>query len=153
MIEYYVWESLDARGGRMRRRSKILVSAVFVSLVLLTSFLALRLIRLIQNIEYIELNPPDEVNASKFLYHSEAWNRVFQNVSSIPEFWNATIPSRLAGKSISAIAQMYFAEVYVNNAQYAYCHISVSSLFSQALNRTFRQMGFKVCPVVFAHAS
>jgi hypothetical protein len=100
--------------------------------------------------KYLEVLPPAEVYYSRFLNHSEAWNRVFGNVSTIKEFWNTTIPSSLSGKSIPQIAQMYGAEVYVNDPEYATCHIRVSKLNYQALNETLAHLGFYVRDVVSA---
>ena len=96
----------------------------------------------------IEVTPPVQVYDNKFLCHPEAWNSVFQNVSSIPEFWSATIPTSLAEKSIPEIAQMFGANVYANNAEYAYCYIAVPENNYGALNQTLTELGFDVKDVV-----
>jgi hypothetical protein len=93
---------------------------------------------------YLEVVPPLEVYWSKFLYHPEAWNEIFKNVSSITEFWNATVPLGLAGRSIPQIAQIFGAKVYVNDPEYAACQIRVPKVSCQALNETLAHLGFYV---------
>ncbi|MCJ7422857.1 hypothetical protein MUP01_01120 [Candidatus Bathyarchaeota archaeon] len=81
---------------------------------------------------------------SKFLHHPEAWNRVYENVSTIPEYWNATVPSYLADKSIPQVAALFLGKASGSNSEYAYCFISVPRITSQALNRTLTQLGFTI---------
>lgn len=94
----------------------------------------------------VEVSPPFEVYDSEFLYHPESWNKVIQNVSTIPDFWNATIPENLQNKALSQIAQMFSAQVSHSDADYAYCYISVPKAKCQALNQTLMQIGFNVEP-------
>ena len=87
---------------------------------------------------FLEVSPPLEVYHSEFLHHPEAWNEVFGNVSSIPRFWNSTVNSESAGRSVSEIAAMLEANVYVNDPEYAFCHISVPEEFPRAKPDTDR---------------
>jgi len=100
---------------------------------------------------FLEVSPPLEVYHSEFLHHPEAWNEVFGNVSSIPRFWNSTVNSESAGRSVSEIAAMFEANVYVNDSEYAFCHISVPEESFQGLNRTLTELGFDVRNAVLMH--
>jgi hypothetical protein len=115
----------------------VLIVSIVISLLLYRNFH--------RKVEYIliEVLPPETVY-EKFVYHSEAWEKVFENVSSIPEFWNATIPSNLADRSIPEIAAMFGGEVNLNDSEYAFCYISVPKKNCQALNQTLTGIGFTV---------
>jgi hypothetical protein len=91
----------------------------------------------------LEVTPP-EIAYEKFVYHPEAWTKVFENISSIPEFWNATIPSNLANKSIPEIVAMFGGNVFGSYPEYAFCYISVPKKNCQALNQTLTEIGFTV---------
>jgi len=115
----------------------VLIVSIVVSLLLYQNFC--------RKVEYIliEVLPPETVY-ERFVYHAEAWEKVFENVSSVPEFWNATIPSNLADRSIPEIAAMFGGEVNVNDSEYAFCYISVPKKNCQALNQTLTGIGFTV---------
>lgn len=135
----------------MKNHWKILIvlAAVFSSFMM--GFLVSNLANRSEDEEsslYIQ-NP---INVSKiFLHHPEAWNKVFMNVSSIPEFWNATIPDNLKGRSIPEIVSFYEGRVFFNNSEYAYCYVYVPKKFHQALNETLTQIGFLVYNIAYGH--
>jgi hypothetical protein len=118
------------------------ISFIFLAVFFLTVFLP-AFNSLMKRVGF-EIIANEKVYWSKFLYHPEAWNKVFENVSSIPEFWNATISSNLAEKSIPEVAAMFGANVFENNPEYAFCYISVPERNCQALNQTLREIGFMV---------
>jgi hypothetical protein len=132
--------------NKTRKIAIVLGMAIFA--VLLGASLVVYLNWSLVEWKYLEVLPPTEVYYSRFLNHTEAWNRVFGNISTIKEFWNTTVPSSLAGKSIPQIAKMYGAEVYVNDPEYATCHIQVPKVNYQALNETLANLGFYVRDVV-----
>jgi hypothetical protein len=98
----------------------------------------------------IVIYPPTEAN-DKFLYHPEAWNRIFNNVSAIVEFWNVSVPSRLEGECIPEVFQAYGARIDLNNPEYAYCYVYVKIRNCYGLNQTLTQLGFIVRNVCFGH--
>jgi len=93
--------------------------------------------------DLVEVLPPKEVY-DRFLYNASAWNLVYENVSYMSKFLNVTIPETLAGKSILEIAEMFGGDVYANDAEYAYCYISVLKRKSNTLAETFKILGFDV---------
>jgi len=66
-------------------------------------------------------------------------------------FWNSTVNSESAGRSVSEIAAMFEANVCVNDPEYAFCHISVPEESYQGLNRTLTELGFDVRNAVLMH--
>jgi len=118
----------------------MLLSAI---LIILTASLLVLYHAFYEKVESIslEITPPETVY-EKFVYHSEAWAKVFENVSAIPEYWNATITPNLADKSIREVAAIFGANVYLNNLEYAFCYISVPKRNCQALNQTLAEIGF-----------
>ena len=76
-------------------------------LLALVSTAAWMFVKAGEKTKLVEVLPPEEVYWDRFLYQPEAWNRVFWNMSEAKGFWNATLPSGLAGKSIGEIAEMF----------------------------------------------
>jgi hypothetical protein len=135
----------------MKNLGKILIvlAAVFSSFML--GFL---LSNLANRSEYVESSLYIQIpkNVSEvFLHHPEAWNKVFMNVSSIPEFWNATIPDDLRGRSIPEIVSFFKGRVFFNSSEFAYCYVYVPQRFHQALNQTLTQIGFLVYNIAYGH--
>lgn len=91
-----------------------------------------------------EINLNRKLNQSEPSYQLEAWNRIYANVSTIPEYWNATVPSWMAGKSIPQVAAFFAGIIYDRSLTYPSCYIEVPELTSQALNRTLTQLGLVV---------
>lgn len=111
----------------MKKSNKFIVVLVlmFVILIIVISMFYLALFSGSSKRRSMQITPPEEVYDTRFFHHPEAWSSVFQNVSSISEYWSATIPKSLAEKSIPKIAQMFGANAYETNAEYAYCYIAV----------------------------
>ncbi|NWG11056.1 hypothetical protein HXY33_04815 [Candidatus Bathyarchaeota archaeon] len=126
----------------MSRGTIIVLSAILI--ILIASLLVLNHARY-EKVEGIslEITLPETVY-EKFTDHSEAWAKVFENVSTIPEYWNVTIPPNLADKSIHEIAAIFGGNVYFNDFEYAYCYISVPKRNCQALNQTLTGIGFTI---------
>lgn len=133
----------------MKKASKIAIVSVLAVLAgtLLTLYL-----KVPSKTRYIlvEITPPVEAY-DRFEHHPEAWTEVFENVSLIPKFWNATVPSELAGKSIPQIAALYGANIDDNGSNYAYCYINVPETNHQSLNQTLTELGFDFRDAVYIH--
>jgi hypothetical protein len=130
-------------------RIVILLSTISVVLVSLLFFLSSN----VNNQEkLIVIYPPTEAN-DRFLYHPEAWNKIFNNVSTIVEFWNVEVPSYLAGESITEIIQAYGARIDLDNPEYAYCYVYVKIRNCNGLSQTLAQLGFIVRNVCFGHSN
>jgi len=135
----------------MRKNLIIIASVLIIAIVLVVSTTKLTWDYAITRRAKLEVSPTLEVSETRFFNHPEAWTEVFNNVSSIPKYWNADIPAILGGRSMPNIVQMYFGEVFLNNADYAYCYISVHSFTSQFLNRTLTGIGLCVIDIVYVH--
>jgi hypothetical protein len=126
----------------MKRRTIVLILATLIVFIGVSFFLYQSYYGRAEYI-LIEVLPPDIVYG-KFENHPEAWDEVFENVSSVVEFWNATIPSNLANRSVPEIAAMFGGEINLSDSEYAFCYISVPENNCQALNQTLTGIGFKV---------
>jgi hypothetical protein len=127
-----------------RKTLVIMISVLIIVTVLAVSIVKLSWDNILRQRVYWKVTPPIEVSWTRFLNHPEAWTKVFNNVSSIPEFWNASVPARLSGKSIPGIVQTYLGDIFHNDAELACCYVSVPKITSQALNKTLTGLGLNV---------
>jgi hypothetical protein len=131
----------------MKKAIKIAIVLVLAVLAVALPVLYFKVLSSKTRYILVEITPPFEIY-DKFEHHPEAWTEVFENVSSIPKFWNATVPSELAGKSIPKIAALYGANIGNNDPEYAYCYINVPEADHQSLNQTLTGLGFDFRDVV-----
>ncbi len=132
----------------MKKAIKIAIVLVLAVLAVALPVLYFKVLSSKTRYILVEVTPPFEIY-DKFLYHPEAWTEVFENVSSIPKFWNATVPSELAGKSIPKISAMYGAYIDYNDNDYACSEINVPEANLQSLNQTLTGLGFEFKEVIF----
>ncbi len=119
-----------------------MISFIFLAVFLPRSFL-LACNKLL-TYELFEINMNRKVHWNEPSYELEAWNKIYENVSAIPDYWNATVPSWMVGRSIPQVAAIFLGRIYNRNPKYPLCFIVVPELTSQYLNISFTELGLVV---------
>lgn len=139
--------------------SKIVIMLFIFCLFIRPSYASLSYENKDLNFTVIEITPPYDLYFTEFLNKPEKWNNIFNNPSLMSEYTVVSRPSIeeildyniIKSKSISEIANMFKAGVYLNKPEYACAHIGVPIETYENFTRLLKAMGFNINENILKH--